>query len=76
MYEMPYFIEDGKTGCLLKTNSSDELCDLMIETITSEKMKNNVRENFNHYIKEYSWDSVANKIYSVLEKDKLWCNLS
>ena len=64
-YEMPYLIEDGVTGRLLNDrNDSDELARLMLETIDDEKMKNNVRSRKNEYIKKYSWDEVANKIYS------------
>lgn len=63
-YEMPYLIKDGVTGRLLNNrNDSDELARLMLETIDNEKMKNNVRLKKDEYIKKYSWDEVARRIY-------------
>ncbi len=61
-YEMPYFINDGETGYLLKNNSSEELADLMEASLNNIDMQRNVRSLKNWYIEEYSWKTVANRI--------------
>jgi glycosyltransferase involved in cell wall biosynthesis len=62
-YEMPYFIEDGKTGYLLKKDSAEELSSLMIAAINNSEMKMNVRNKRDFYKEEYSWDTVSRRIY-------------
>ncbi len=67
-FEMPYFIEDGKTGYLLKENSVEELADLMEKALSNSQMKENVRCKRDWYLKEYSWKTVAERIAWVIEK--------
>lgn len=62
-YEMPYFIEEGKTGLLLKNDSAEELAGKMYELLTNDTYKNNVAAKKEWYIKEYSWDTVAERMY-------------
>lgn len=61
-YEMPYFIEDGVTGKLLKNDNPVELAGMMDDLLMNEKIKQNVRNKRDWYIKEYSWDSVTDRI--------------
>lgn len=68
-YEMPYFIEEGKTGYLLGEESEIELSELMLKLINDEQIKENVRKKRDWYINEYSWDSVSKRIASIIEKD-------
>lgn len=69
-FEMEYFIEDGKDGVLLeKTESAEDTAKKMYNLITNEAIIQYVADNREHYLKEYSWDTVAERIVSVIEKD-------
>lgn len=68
-YEMPYFIKDNETGLLLKNDSPDELAQLMERLLFDNEIKRNVVSNRDNYIKEYSWDSVAQRIHNVITSD-------
>lgn len=65
-YEMPYFIEDEKTGLLLKNDSAEELAGMMQELLTNDTYKKNVAAKKGWYIKEYSWDTVAERMYKFI----------
>lgn len=65
-YEMPYFIKDGETGLLMKDNDTEQLASMMLRLLQDEKIKNNVRSRKDWYIKEYSWDTVAERIMNVI----------
>jgi len=66
-FEMPYFIENGKTGFLLEKESPEALADLMLKLIRSEEIKNNVKVKREWYLREYSWDAVAQRIANVMD---------
>lgn len=66
VFEMPYFIEDNKTGLLLKNDDPYELSQLMEKLLYDEEIKKNVLSKRDWYINEYSWDTVANKILNVI----------
>lgn len=68
-YEMPYFIKDNETGFLLKHDDVSELSSLIIKLLKNDKIKNNVLEKRDWYIKEYSWETVANRIYNIINKN-------
>lgn len=68
-YEMPNFIEDGKTGFLLKNDDPDELFKLMENLLFKSEIKENVIKHHDIYLKEYSWDEVAKRIYNVMVKN-------
>lgn len=65
-YEMPYFIEEGKTGLLLHHDDAAELATLMELALDDKEMARNVEEKKDFYLKEYSWDTVAEKIARVI----------
>lgn len=67
-FEMPYFIEEGITGELLKTDSAEDLCGLMKRTLCNVEMSARVRNKREFYVTEYSWDTVAKRIKGVIEK--------
>lgn len=69
VYEMPYFIEDDETGYLLKHDDVSELCTLISKLLKDDRIKNNVLKKQDWYIKEYSWDTVANRINDVINKN-------
>ena len=65
-YEMPYFIEDGKTGLLLEEDDAEQLALMMKRLLEDDSMKANVRALKDRYMDEYSWDSVAKRILNVI----------
>lgn len=67
-YEMPYFIEEGKTGLLLKNDDANELAELMEKCLSNDNMKKEVNSRRDYYLKEYSWDSVALRMKEIIDK--------
>lgn len=65
-YEMPYFIENGKTGLLLEEDDAGQLALMMKRLLEDDSMKANVRALKGRYLDEYSWDSVARRILDVI----------
>lgn len=65
-FEMPYFIDENETGYLLREESPAVLAGLMMQALCNEKMKENVRNNREYYLKEYSWETVAERIATVI----------
>lgn len=70
-FEMPYFIKDGENGYLLNNDDPKELSLLIKKLINNDKIKQNVLNNKDIYIKEYSWDNVALRISDIIKKDNL-----
>lgn len=66
-FEMPYFIEDGKTGLLIEEDNVEELANKISILLKEETIKQNVLAKIDWYIKEYSWDTVAKRIYSHIQ---------
>lgn len=67
-YEMPYFIEEGKTGLLLKEDNPQELASLMKKTLQDDSFKKNVAARHDHYLEEYSWDAVARRMKEAMDE--------
>lgn len=65
-FEMPYFIDEGNTGYLLRSQSADELAGLMERLLGDEAVFANVKDNREYYLNEYSWDNVAARIWRVI----------
>ena len=65
-FEMPYFIEPGMTGELIKTSDSLELEQKIMKILNDSRYRENVMERRQSYIKEYSWDAVAERIANVI----------
>lgn len=61
-YEMPYFIEDGKTGYLIDNDDAKVLSERMYSLLHDEQIKQNVHNKRDYYIQEYSWDAVAKRM--------------
>jgi len=68
-YDMPYIIEDGVTGLLLRNDNVGELASLMEQLLQDDTIKNNVLSRKDYLLNEYSWDTVAGRIHEVIEKD-------
>lgn len=69
-YEMPYFIKDNENGLLLKNDDPNELALLMKKLLFDDTIKRNVISNRDYYIHEYSWDTVAHRIYNIITNNK------
>lgn len=67
-YEMPYFIEDGVTGRLLKKDDPRLLAALMSELLRDEKIHKNVLDRQQWYLDTYSWDKVAERMEEIIKK--------
>lgn len=68
-YEMQYFIEDGKSGFLLEDDNPDKLANMMLDLLSDIKIKAYVKSRREWYINEYSWNTVAERIKSVIDTD-------
>lgn len=66
-YEMPYFIENNKTGLLIDEDDSTDLSNKMERLLTDSSFSENVRAKRDWYIKKYSWEAVATRIASVIK---------
>lgn len=65
-YEMPYFIQDGETGLLLKHDDPHELASLMLQVLRDDKYAKNVAAHHDQYLRDYSWDAVAERMIRVM----------
>lgn len=68
-FAMKDFVEHGKNGFLLKSESKEELAELMYGAITNLDMRRYVIENSTRYVKQYSWEAVVNRMLDVMQKD-------
>lgn len=70
-YAMPEFISDGENGYLIQDNDVDQLVEAMQKLLLNgETMKAYVKKQHNFYVNEYSWDSVTDRILTVMKKEK------
>lgn len=68
-FEMNEFIQDGYNGLLIKNDNIDELALKMYNLLNNDEIKENIVRNRQKYIKEYSWDTVADRIINVIRND-------
>lgn len=69
-FAMPDIIKNDINGYILNEEDSKELCNLMELLIkNNNKISSYVKTKRNEYIKEYSWDSVADRIIDIMRKD-------
>lgn len=70
-YEMKYFIENAKSGFLVETNEIQELYTYMERFfLQGDEFKKYVNEKREYYLKEYSWETVADRIVGVINNDE------
>ncbi len=67
VFAMPEFIQENNNGYLVKTDSVKELADKMEKIINNKEMVQRVQDDNDVYISKYSWDAVAERIFSVIE---------
>lgn len=67
-FEMPYLIDDGFSGRLLKNEDVNELSNIMEEVLVNDKYRNNVLSMQEWYLNEYSWENVARRMAEIIKK--------
>lgn len=65
-FEMPYFIENGRTGFLIDNDDIADLSGKMDRLLHDFTYTENVRAKRDWYIKTYSWETVAERIANVI----------
>ncbi|MBF9696803.1 glycosyltransferase family 4 protein [Bifidobacterium dentium] len=68
-FAMRDFVQPGENGYLLRSNSAEDLAKLMYNSISDLKMRNRIIDMKEEYADRYSWDSVANRMISVMRND-------
>lgn len=69
-YEMPYFIDEGENGYLLKHDDPQELADLMMKALNNAAMLEYTVSNAKEERRKYSWEAVAYRIHTVVSSNK------
>lgn len=68
-FEMPHFIEEGKEGALIEGDDPKILAEKMFETISDKEMIAGIQLRRLEYIEKYSWDSVAKRAKTIIDKN-------
>ena len=68
-FAMRDFVQQGKNGFLLESNSVEELAKLMYDAITDSNMRNYVIANKEKYLEKYSWKAVVERMLNVMRDD-------
>lgn len=68
-FEMPYFIEDGVNGRTVGSESIEELSLAMQDCLLSDSIREQAIKRSSEVQKEYSWNSVAQRIELVINED-------
>lgn len=69
-FAMKEFITDGENGYLINNDDPIILAKKMKDLLQNERIKEYVLSKRNQYIKEYSWDSVADRILKVIHNNE------
>ena len=65
------FISNGQNGYLIKEDDPEELKQCMIDIIEHKEIVQNVMENQDEYINEYSWNTVVERIKKAIENEEI-----
>lgn len=68
-FAMKEVVKDGVNGYLISNEDIDDLKEKMKLLLNDETIKKNVINNRENYIKEYSWDTVADRVLNIIKKD-------
>ena len=69
-FAMQDIIQDGVNGYLIDNDDINILAKKMYDLLTNQNIKKNVFEHMKEYQKLYSWDSVAERIATVINQDE------
>jgi len=65
---LKYLLEEGKTGLFLKERSTKEIAEKIIFLLENEGVRVRMSLEARKYARNYSWDSVANKLLEVYKE--------
>lgn len=65
-FEMPNFIEEGKTGELLHNNDPVELADKINLILSSHLYKENVLQKHQEYLEKYNWENTVSGMNDII----------
>lgn len=68
-FAMKEVIHNGENGYLISNEDTEDLKNKMKSLLNDDKIKNYVLNNRDNYIKEYSWDTVAERLMAVVESN-------
>lgn len=69
-FEMPYFIQEGKNGFLLKSQNAEELASLMEKCLGNQALLDQTWNNREQVISENSWEIVGKRACQAMESWK------
>lgn len=61
---VPYMIRNGENGFLFENDNHEELAEIMIMVINNPEIFTKITKNAHNTLKEYSWASVKDRIFS------------
>lgn len=62
---IPFMVEDGKTGLLVKPGNVEELAEKIIMLLQNENMREKMGKAGNEKIKNFTWDKIAQQTVEV-----------
>lgn len=65
---LKYILEEGKTGLFLKERTTKEIAEKIIFLLENEAVRDRMSLEAKKYARNYSWDSVANKLLEVYKE--------
>lgn len=69
-FAMKEVIKDGFNGYLISNDDVNDLTKKMKCLLGNEDIKRNILNNRENYIKEYSWDTVAQRVLHIIQKNE------
>ena len=54
---------------MLKHENANEWDELVLDLLDNDNIKQNVKDKRDYYIKEYSWDAVAKRMYDIIDNE-------
>lgn len=68
-YEMKYIVKNNFNGYLIKNEDYLSLAKYMEDIVDNQIILNNIKNQYEFYKNEYTWDCVAKKMYSEIIKN-------
>lgn len=66
-FEMPYLIDEGNTGFLVRSDDPSELAELMKRALSEKDVASNAWDYRRTALQERTWEAVASRIVSVID---------
>ena len=69
-FAMKEIIHHGENGYLISNENINDIKEKMKDLLSNKKIKDNVHNSRDKYIKEYSWKNVADKMLSIIRQNE------